>query len=150
MNDVSNISETDLSPVYLFSLIKDINGKVEALEKSAAKNSRNIMDIQEEYPLLPPESDDLALAVKKKGVEVMGGKKSNAYKDIALRRKVYSDIYYTIKREFGLINEKGYQMSYKKLRRKHYKAALQQVRDYVLPAALESEIESLNDIDMDD
>ena len=53
-----------LTPEYLYSLIKSNAGKIETLEKKAAKHGRALIDIEEEYPLLPPEADDLAKTVR--------------------------------------------------------------------------------------
>ena len=104
-------------------------------------------DVEEEYPLLPPEADELSKEVKKKGVEVMGGRNSNAYADRNLRTSIYRDIYYEVKREYGLIDEKGAQLSYKKLKRKHLKGALAVVAEYVPPVGLQNEITALNELD---
>jgi hypothetical protein len=131
-------------------MIKTHAGKIEALEKKAAKHDREFQDIQEEYPLLPPEADDLANAVKKKGVAVLGGKKSNAYQNKDLRRRLYMDVYAEIKRQFGLINEKGGQLSYKKLKRKYLKSAFLVVKEYVPPVSISNEIEAENELDFDD
>lgn len=132
---------------YLLSLIKKNVGKIEALEKSTAKQGRTLRDIEEEYPLLPPEADDLSNAVKRKGVNVLGGKKSNAYQNTALRKRVYQDIYSEIKRQYGLIDEKGRQQSYKKLKRKYLEGAFSVVDDYEAPIALANEIEAENELD---
>ena len=134
---------------YLLSLIKKNVGKIEALEKSTAKQGRTLRDIEEEYPLLPPEADDLSNAVKRKGVYILGGKKSNAYQNTALRKRVYQDIYSEIKRQYGLIDEKGRQQSYKKLKRKYLKGAFSVVEDYEAPIALANEIEAENELDED-
>ena len=107
-------------------------------------------DVEEEYPLLPPEADELSKEVKKKGVEVMGGRNSNAYADRNLRTSIYRDIYYEVKREYGLIDEKGAQLSYKKLKRKHLKGALAVVAEYVPPVGLQNEITALNELDEDE
>lgn len=132
---------------YLLSLIKSNVGKIEALEKKTAKHGREIRDIEEEYPLLPPEADDLSNVVRKKGVEILGGKKSNAYANTALRKRVYQDIYLDIKRQYGLIDEQGRQMSYKKLKRKYLKGAIAVVGEYVAPIALANEIDAENELD---
>lgn len=135
---------------YLLSLIKKNTGKIEELDSRTAKNSRELRDIEEEYPLLPPEADDLANAVKKKGVQVLGGKKAPAYKNTALRRKLYMDVYGEIKRQYGLITEKGSQLSYKKLKRKYLQGAFSVVEEYVPPVSISNEIEAENEIEMDD
>jgi len=135
-----------LTPEFLYSLIKSHAGKIENLEKSVATTKRGLMDIEEEYPLLPPESDDLSKAVRKKGVEVLGGKKSEAYKNTDLRKRVYRDIYGEIKRQYGLIDEVGRQQSYKKLKRKYLKGALMVVESYQAPISLLNEIDSENEL----
>ena len=136
-----------LSLEYLHSLIKSNAGKIEQLEKSTAQHGREIRNIEEEYPLLPPEADDLSNAVKKKGVSVLGGKKSNAYQNTALRKQVYMDIYSEIKRQYGLINENGAQQSYKKLKRKYLNGAFSVVENYEPPIAIANDIEAENELD---
>ena len=144
---MANQMQLSVEGNYLLSLIKKNVGKIEALEKSTAKQGRTLRDIEEEYPLLPPEADDLSNAVKRKGVYILGGKKSNAYQNTALRKRVYQDIYSEIKRQYGLIDEKGRQQSYKKLKRKYLKGAFSVVEDYEAPIALANEIEAENELD---
>lgn len=137
----------ELTPQYLYSLIKENAGKIEALEKSHSKTSRAVRDIEEEYPLLPPEADDLSKAVQRRGAWVLGGKKSPAYQDVALRRNVFRDIYTEVKRQYGLIDDNGRQKSYKKLKRKYLNGAMDVVENYELPIALQNEVDSLNELD---
>lgn len=135
---------------FLLKKIEANAKKIEAVELKASKHGKQLRDIEEEYPLLPPEADDLAKAVQRKGVEVMGGKKSNAYTNIDLRRKVYRDIYTEIKRNFDLIDVMGRQKSYKKLKRKNLKGALMLVDEYILPIGLENEVNNENDLGDDE
>ena len=150
---MGQIAELSQEGRYLLETITNeiskINTKVDALAKTSAQHGRSIITFEEDYPLLPTEADDLSNAVKKKGVEVMGGKKSNAYKDTELRTKIFRDIYYEIKRQYGLINEKGAQLSYKKLKRKYLKGAFDVINEYVLPIDLENEVEAENELDED-
>lgn len=163
MSNLSNLIESlknePMTKVesMLFDALKDCteigekNSKQIAEIKSSSKDhGRRLDEIRDEYPLLPPEADDLSKEVKRKGVEILGGKKSNAYNDKSIRKKVYMDIYYEIKRAFGLIDEKGFGESYKKLKRKHLAGAFELVKDYEAPAALASEIESMNEMDLED
>lgn len=117
------------------------------LKKAITQNTRGLRDIEEEYPLLPPEADDLSREVKRKGVSVLGGKNSEAYKDTGLRRRVYQDIYCEIKRNYGLIDERGIQLSYKKLKRKYLKGALMIVNEYEAPISIANEIEDMNELE---
>lgn len=137
-----HIDNLDTNTIRLKRQIKEQN-------KTILQHTRGLQDIEEEYPLLPPEADDLSKAVKKKGVTVLGGKNSEAYKDTSLRKRIYQDIYLEIKRHFGLIDEKGAQQSYKKLKRKHLSAALLIIEEYEPPISLENEITMANDIDED-
>lgn len=81
----------------------------------------------------------------------MGGKKSNAYKNTDLRKRVFMDIYGEVKRQYGLISETGRQLSYKKLKRKYFKGALVVVDTYVAPVTLQNDIDAENELEgMDD
>lgn len=120
---------------------------IRSLKAATSKTERSVRDIEEEYPLLPPEADDLSKAVKRKGVRLLGGKNSPAYKDAALRRDLYMDIYAEIKRQYGLIDEDGRRQSYKKLKRKYLVGAFKVVEEYILPIALENRIEEANEIE---
>lgn len=120
---------------------------IRELKISDTQKGRDLLDIKEEYPLLPPEADDLSREVKRKGVAILGGKKSNAYNNTDLRKKVYRDIYGEVKRQYGLVDEKGRQQSYKKLKRKYLAGALLVVGDYEPPIAIANEIDAENDLD---
>lgn len=130
--------------------VKEQGNSIKTIKALQAKTTRTVKDIEEEYPLLPPEADDLSNAVRRKGVAVMGGKKSNAYANRELRTQIYRDIYTEIKRNYGLIDDMGRQKSYKKLKRKHLQGALSVVDDYELPIALQNEVDAENEIDMED
>lgn len=142
-------SQDDINEMVLNLVIdmREMKKGVNAIKEIANRANRGVKDIEEEYPLLPPEADDLSKAVQRKGVEIMGGKKSSAYNNKDLRRKVYQDIYMEIKRQYGLINDFGRQMSYKKLKRKYLQGAFAVVDMYDAPIAIANEIESENDMD---
>ena len=136
-----------ITPEYLYSLINDHAEKISALERKSVKHDKQFRDIEEEYPLLPPEADDLAKAVQRKGVFCMGGKSKPAYQKTDLRKRIYRDIYMEIKRQYGLIDEMGRQKSYKKLKRKYLTGALTVVEMYELPIMLQNEVEAENELD---
>lgn len=148
----NQLTDTDRDKVLLYIANKldaqdDINKEIKKSIDGLKHFQRNMED---EVSLMLWEADELAMTVRKKGVEVLGGKRSNAYKDGDLRRKVYRDIYYEIKREYGLIDERGCQLSYKKLKRKYFKGALAVVGEYEAPIGIRNEITSLNELDEDE
>ena len=64
----------------------------------------NRMDrLEFDIPLYGSEADEISNHVKRKGVEMMGGKSGNAYKDTKIRSAVYADIYNQIKREWEVV-----------------------------------------------
>ena len=144
----NELSSADLNAVVLAFVDneREQDSEIKKIIVDGKKYGRKFKEIEEEYPLLPPEADDLSNAVRKKGVEVLGGKKSGAYQNNGLRKKVYRDIYGEIKRQYGLEDEKGRQLSYKKLKRKYLKGALAVVSEYVLPIALENEVLEANEV----
>lgn len=97
-----------------------------------------------DIPLYGSEADELSNHVKRKGVAVLGGKQSEAYKDNNIRSKVYRDIYDQIKREFGLYAEDGKPKSYKALKRKYIYGAHEVVDSYEPPMYLEELIKDAN------
>lgn len=97
-----------------------------------------------DIPLYGSEADELSNHVKRKGVTVLGGKQSEAYKDNNIRSKVYRDIYDQIKREFGLYAEDGKPKSYKALKRKYIYEAHEVVDAYETPMYLEELIKDAN------
>ena len=141
------LESLDLWVQKLDLMVKQNQSDIRSLKASDAQKGRDIREIQEDYPLDPCMADDIAKAVMRKGVAVMGGKNSGAYKNTGIRSKVYRDIYTEVKRQYGLIKENGYQESYKKLKKKHFKGALNIIDNYVLPLSLENEITSANEVD---
>lgn len=105
----------------------------------------NRMDkLEFEIPLYGAEADELSRHVKRKGVSVLGGKKSEAYNDKGIRDKVYRDIYNEIKREFGVYAEDGKPVSYKALKRKYLPDAHNLIDSYEPPYVLAEQISDAN------
>lgn len=89
-----------------------------------------------DIPLYGSEADELSNHVKRKGVAVLGGKQTEAYKDTEIRSKVYRDIYDQIKREFGIYDDTGRPKSYKALKRKYIADAHELIDCYEVPTYL--------------
>ncbi len=97
-----------------------------------------------DIPLYGSEADELSSHVKRKGVKVLGGKESEAYRDSEIRSKVYRDIYDQIKREFGIYDDTGRPKSYKALKRKYLADAHDLIDCYEVPTYLQELIENAN------
>lgn len=114
------------------------------VDKRVTKIENRIDRLEYDIPLYGAEADELCNHVKHKGVEMMGGKESNAYKDTKVRAAVYTDIYNQIKREFGLYDEKGRFKTYKALKRRYINEAHELIDSYELPTYLQEQVKSCN------
>ncbi len=94
-------------------------------------------DFKQDMPLLAVECDRITTAVHRRGVDALGGKESNAYKDVSLRGKVYRDIHRGLKRQFGV-------STYKAIKRSQCEIAVSIITEYELPIVLQEQIENCN------
>lgn len=108
------------------------------------KVAEDVRKLESDIPLYGAESDELSSHIKRKGTELMGGKKSEAYRDKAIRQSLYRDIYSQLKREFGLYDEEGKMKSYKALKRKHLEKAHSLIDEYEPPMYLVEQIRDAN------
>ena len=130
-----------------FPDLSDLSVELQAIimhDKKLQRIETRMDRLEFDIPLYGSEADELCNHVKRKGVEMMGGKASNSYKDTKIRSAVYSDIYNQIKREFGLYDDKGRFKSYKALKRKYIHAAHEVVDAYDLPIFLREQVEECN------
>lgn len=108
----------------------ELNQKVDNLDKK-------IEQLEYDLPILGIEIDKITTAVKKKGVQCLGGKNSNAYQDKSLRGKVYNDIYRELKRQFGV-------STYKAIKRSQCDTAVGIITEYQLPYVLVEQVQLQN------
>ena len=124
----------NMSPAEQIKLIA--TGYVEMSEK-IDNVEKELENFKNDMPLLGVEETRITTAVRSKGVRVLGGKDSNAYADKSLRRRVFSDIYRELKRQFQV-------GTYKAIKRSQCEVALEIINDYEPPLALEEEIRDCN------
>ena len=109
-----------------FQALREVENKVDVVNSDLQELKNNI-------PLFAVECDELTHAVNCKIISILGGKDSTAYKDNHFRRKVYSDLYKEIKRQFGV-------RSYKAIKRCEISSALEIIKAYSLPIILQQEL----------
>lgn len=114
------------------------------VDQRVTKIENRVDHLENDIPLYGSEADELSRKVKKKGVEVLGGKESNAYNDSKLRSEVYTDIYNQIKREFGLYDSNGRFVTYKALKRRYIQDAHLIIENYAPPKYLAEKINNVN------
>ena len=112
------------------------------VDKRVTKVEHRIDHIENDMPLFGAESDELSAHIRRRGAELLGGKKTEAYLDSTIRQRVYRDIYNQLRREFGIYDDEGRMKSYKALKRKYL--ADEFVDCYTLPAYLVDQIHDCN------
>lgn len=110
---------------------EELSGRVEKVEDK-------IDSLENDMPLYGCEIDEIQKHVKRRGVDILGGKKSEAYHDRSIRSLVYSDIYCQLKREYGCVS------SYKSIKRKYIADVHEFIDCYVAPVFLREQITDAN------
>ena len=110
---------------------EELSGRVEKVEDK-------IDILESDMPLYGCEIDEIQKHVKRRGVDILGGKKSEAYHDRSIRSLVYSDIYCQLKREYGCVS------SYKSIKRKYIADVHEFIDCYVAPVFLREQIADAN------
>lgn len=110
--------------------IGEIDERVSSIDK-------DLQEFKQDMPILGIEESKITGAVKRKGVQCLGGKDAEAYKDRSLRSKVYADIYSELKRQFGVT-------SYKAIKRSQCDKTVDIIERYELPLILAEQIKDAN------
>lgn len=108
-----------------------------ALDHKHQKLESEVKELKDGMPLFNVECKEIQAAVKRKGVEILGGKGSPAYKNNSIRCKVYSDIQQQLRREFGVSR-------YEAIKRSQLSLAHEIVAKYKAPIYLLNDIYLLN------
>ena len=111
-------------------------GNVE-LEKKIDYVNERVDSLEQDMPLYGCEIDEVKAHVNRKGVKILGGKDSKAYRDSSIRSSVYSDMYRQLKREFGAV------ASYKSIKRKYIADVHEFIDCYEPPMVLREQINDL-------
>lgn len=110
----------------------------EELSDRVEKVEDKVDRLENDAPLYGCEIDEIQKHVRRKGVDILGGKQSEAYRDRSIRSSVYSDIYGQLKREYGCV------ASYKSIKRKYIADAHEFIDCYIAPVFLQEQISDAN------
>lgn len=113
-----------------YKAIKQVDKRVDSLED-------RFNTFEKSLPLLPNEADEVSNAVKKRVVEILGGKESNAYRNRCICQKAFKDAYRELKRNFDCSR-------YKDIKREQKDKAVELAGMYVPPLYLKEQIEQAN------
>ena len=127
-----NMNMTDEEKIRLIA-----KGNVK-LNERIDKVEDKISSLENDMPLYGCEIDEVQKHIKRKVVDVLGGKNTSAYKDSSVRSSVFADIYRQLKREYGCVS------TYKSIKRKYIADVHDFIDCYLPPTVLSEQIENSN------
>lgn len=125
-------------PLNTFEQIRLLATGTTKLVQQVTHLSEEVTELKTDMPLYGCEIDEVQQHVKRKGVQCLGGKDSEAYADGSIRSQVYKDIYSQLKREYGCVS------TYKSIKRKYITDVHDFIDCYQLPTVLEEQITAAN------
>lgn len=125
----------NISPELRAVLVVD--QRVTRVEEKTDTLEDRFNKLEADMPVFTIDAKNIQSAVKKKGVDVLGGKESNAYKDKSTRTSVYADIQCMLRRNFGV-------RRYEEIKHRQADVAIRLVEEYVPPLILQEKVEMVN------
>nr|WP_297874309.1 ORF6C domain-containing protein [uncultured Blautia sp.] len=125
----------NMSPELRAVLVVD--QRVTRVEKKTDTLEDRFNKLEADMPVFTIDAKNIQNAVKKKGVEILGGKESNAYNDKSTRTSVYADIQCMLRRNFGV-------KRYEEIKHKQADIAIRLVEEYVPPLILQEKVDMEN------
>lgn len=87
----------------------DVQGQIKLLAQGATELYQRMDGLEERFqklesdmPIFNVDAKNIQDAVRKRAIEILGGKDSNAYRDRSVRSYVFSDIQCMLRRNFGV------------------------------------------------
>ena len=108
------------------------------LNERVDKVETKIYTLENDMPLYGCEIEDIQRHVKRRVVDILGGKQSESYHDHSIRNKAFSDIWNQLKREFGCVS------TYKSIKRRYIADVHEFIDCYEPPRVLAEQIADAN------
>lgn len=128
-----------------YGMPKTTGGQIQLLAQGYTELEQKVNDIKddvselkENVPLYSCDIDEIQQHVKRRVVNILGGKQSEAYRDNSIRNKTFSDIWTQLKREYGCVS------TYKSIKRKYIDDVHEFIDCYVVPKYLDELIQDAN------
>lgn len=128
-----------------YGMPKTTGGQIQLLAQGYTELEQKVNDIKddvselkENVPLYSCDIDEIQQHVKRRVVNILGGKQSEAYRDNSIRHKTFSDIWTQLKREYGCVS------TYKNIKRKYIDDVHEFIDCYVVPKYLDELIHDAN------
>lgn len=96
-----------------------------------------IKALKDDMPVFTADAKDIQNALRKKAVEVLGGKESNAYSNKSVHGYAFADIQIELRRQFGV-------KRYDQIKHKDVPIALKIIEEYKPPIHIRDKIQNAN------
>lgn len=93
--------------------------------------------LKDDMPVFTTDAKDIQNALRKKAIEVLGGKDSNAYKDKSIHAYAFADIQIELRRQFDV-------KRYDQIKHKDVPVALNIIEEYKPPIHIRDKISMAN------
>lgn len=113
-----------------YQALKEVDKKVDNLEDRFNK-------LESDMPVFNIDAKRIQDAVKKKAIEILGGKESNAYKGKSIRTYVFADIQCMLRRNFGV-------KRYEEIKHRQTDDALRLIEEHKPPLVLKDRVDMMN------
>ena len=128
-----------------YGMPKTTGGQIQLLAQGYTELEQKVNDIKDDVSELKENAqlyscdiDEIQQHVKRRVVNILGGKQSEAYRDNSIRHKTFSDIWTQLKHEYGCVS------TYKSIKRKYIDDVHEFIDCYVVPKYLDELIHDAN------
>lgn len=115
----------------------ELYNRVEGVESEVQTVKKDLEKFKADVPAFNSDTKDIQNALRKKAIEVLGGKESNAYNDNSARGYAFADIQIELRRQFGV-------KRYDQIKHKDVVVALKIIEEYKPPIHIKDKIEMAN------
>lgn len=120
-----------------YEALEKVDKKVDDVSAEVQTVRNELQDLKDGMPVFLEDTKDIQNALRKKAIEVLGGKDSNAYRDRSIHAYTFADIQIELRRQFGV-------KRYDQIRHKDVPDALKIIEEYNPPLHIRDKIAMAN------
>lgn len=120
-----------------YEALEQVDKKVDDVSAEVQTVRSELQDLKDGMPVFLKDTKDIQNALRKKAIEVLGGKDSNAYHDRSIHAYTFADIQIELRRQFGV-------KRYDQIRHKDVADALKIIEEYNPPLHIRDKIAMAN------
>lgn len=120
-----------------YAALEQVDKKVDDVSAEVQTVRSELQDLKDGMPVFLKDTKDIQNALRKKAIEALGGKDSNAYHDRSIHAYTFADIQIELRRQFGV-------KRYDQIRHKDVADALKIIEEYKPPLHIRDKIAMAN------